>query len=346
MFKLRTHRTIISVRRAWKKLISTGCDTRSVYQSYWVNAAVKRRMPIYGFQEKYSVRYLELLEDGQTQMILPVCKYRGTDRYCSVGKFNGFQVYDFIYSREMTADKMRQCLSFVLQQLNVHKLSLLNVPHDSVLYSCLTETEAPVEGYQVTWGSNDNVCIDTDLNYESWHSKLSKSTRQNLRTAYNRMNTDGVSVEFEIKRAEKIKGKMLNEMIKLYCKRHSERYNVETSALKKLYLRYLDFSTACLRSYPDNFYAAVYMNGQLAAFMSGLVEKEGSSAIIPRLSIEDAFSKYSPGMVLINETVRSMSSDLGIRFLDLSKGAEKYKFSMGGQLHNTHNIEITQTEDL
>ena len=343
MFKLRIHRTIMSVRGAWRKLERNAAETRSVYQSYRVNAVVKKRMLIYGLQSRYSARYVELLEDGQTQMILPVCKYRGTNRYCSVGQFNGYQVYDFIYSREMTPEKMRQGLLFVLKKLNVEQLSLRNVPNDSVLYSCLRELET-FEGYQLTWASNDNVCVDTELDYDAWHSKLSKSTRQNLRTAYNRMNTDGVSMRFEIRRGEKMKSDVLDAIIELYCKRHSARYQVETSSLKKLYLKYLDFSTACLRSHPDNFYALVYMNDQLAAFMSGMVEKEGSSAVIPRLSIEDEFSKYSPGMVLINETVRRMSSDFGIRFLDLSKGAEKYKFSMGGQVYHTSHIEISPTE--
>lgn len=344
MLKLRVHRTMVSLRSAWKELEHSGKGIKSVYQSYYVNSVVKRRMLIYSLQEKYSVRYLQLLEDGKTLMILPVCKYRGTDRYCSVGKFNGFQVYDFIYGKEMTIGKMQQCLEFVLQALKAEKICLYNVPGDSVLYACISDAEEPLQGYRVSVNGNDNVCIDTQLDYDVWHSGLSKSTRQNIRTAYNRMNTDGVTMRFEIARGEKIKSGTLDCLIDLYCKRHSERYHVETSSLKKLYLRHLDFSTTCLRAHPDNFYAAVYMNDKLAAFLSGMVEKGGTSAIIPRLSIEDEFSKYSPGVVLINETVRKMTSDLNIRYLDLSKGAEKYKFSMGGQPYNTYNIEISRTE--
>ena len=242
----------MSVRRTWKKLECNANETSSVYQSYWVNAAVKKRMLIYGIPGGYSARYLELQEDGKTLMILPVCKYRRSNRYCSVGSFNGYQVYDFIYSREMTHEKMKQGLLFALKKLKVEQLSLRNVPNTSVLYACLRELET-CEDYQLTWESNDNVCIDTELDYDAWHSKLSKSNRQNLRTAYNRMNTDGVSMRFKIRRGEKMKSDTLNEIIELYRERHSARYNVETSTLKKQYLKYLDFSTACLRSHPDNF---------------------------------------------------------------------------------------------
>ena len=342
MYKLRIHRTIVSVRGAWRRLERDGGDQHSVYQSYRVNAIVKKRMPIYALQGKYSTRYVELLEDGQTRMILPICKYRRSNRYCSVGRFNGYQVYDFIYAAAMTPEKMSRCLAFVLKKLNVESLSLSNVPHHSVLFACLSAPELIPEGYQAQWTDNDNVTIDTGLDYERWHSGLSKSTRQNLRTAYNRMNTDGVSKRFALYQGEKMPPQVLDQIIDLYCKRHSERYNEQVSALKKWYLRHLDFSTACMRSGPDNFYALLYLNDQPAAFLSGMVEKGGSSAIIPRLSIEDGFSKYSPGMVLVHETVQSMISVRNIRYLDLSKGTEKYKLSMGGTLYQTHHIELSR----
>lgn len=340
MLKLRVHRTIASVKNVWKELEKTGGDMCSVYQSYWVNSVVKRRMLIYNIQRKCSVRYLQLIEDGKTRMILPVCKTCGSNRYHSVGQFNGYQVFDFVYSKEMTPEKMEQYLSFVLRSLKIEHLSLRNVPRESVLLDCMTGQKNWLEDYEVAVQSSDNVCIDSKLDYDLWYGNLSKSMRQNVRTAYNRMNTDNVSMDFEISRGGRVRTAVLNEIIGLYCKRHATRYNVETSPLKKLYLRYLDFSTACMRYYHDRFYAVVYMNGKLAAFMSGLVEKGGSSIIIPRLSIEDAFSKYSPGVVLINETIRKMASDLGIRYLDLSKGTEQYKLSMGGHLYQTYHIDL------
>ena len=97
-----------------------------------------------------------------------------------------------------------------------------------------------------------------------------------------------------------------------------------------------------MRSDPDNFYALLYLNDQPAAFLSGMVEKAGSRAIIPRLSIEDEFSKYSPGMVLVNETIQRMIPESNTRYLDLSKGTEKYKLSMGGTLYHTHHIELNR----
>lgn len=344
MYQLRVHKTLPPVKSSWTKIEAQSGANASAYQSYYVNAVVKKRLLVYGLKERYSARYIELLEDGKPVMILPVCQYRGKNEYCAIGMFNGFQVYDFIYSQEMTTEKMRQCMQFVLETLQINRLTLGNAPESSVLFQSVSAGQMICDGYSVSTGSNDNVAIDTECDYELWHSKLSKSTRQNIRTSYNRMNTDGVQFRFEAVHGERVNRKILDQLIDLYCKRHEERYDVETSAVKKLYLKYLDFSTACLRSYPDNFCAMVYMNGQLAAFMSGLVEKRGASVVIPRLSIDNQFSRYSPGVVLINETVKWLSENTGVRFLDLSKGAEGYKLSMGGEMYATHNIEFVKKQ--
>ena len=339
--ELRTHRTLVALRSAWRKLHKTTVSSASVYQSYFVNAAVKRRMPIYALQEKYTVRYLELRDDGETVLIVPLCRYWGRKDYCSLGKFNGFQVYDFIYSKDMTAQKMEEYLSFILSKQNPTVITLENVPQSSMLYKCV-ENAVEFANYDLTITQNDNVSITVGESYDLWVAGLSKSARQNLRTAYNRMAADGVDMCCKVYRGERINRKLLNQLIDIYCDRHSDRYGVPTSSVKKWYLKYLDFSTACQQHYQDNLCVVIYMNGKIAAFLSGMIEKEGTSAVIPRLSIVDEFARYSPGMVLINETLKRFTSDLRISCLDLSKGAERYKLTMGGNLYHTYSMKLVR----
>ena len=78
----------------------------------------------------------------------------------------------------------------------------------------------------------------------------------------------------------------------------------------------------------------------IAAFLSGLIDKNSKSVIIPRLSINDDFLKYSPGIVLINETAKKLAENKNIDNLDLSKGDEQYKFSMGGEVYYTMNFDV------
>jgi hypothetical protein len=345
LLKLRICRNLWPLRGAWKRLEGQASAQTSVYQSYYVNKTVKKRLGIYALQQRYSARYIAVTEDGKTKLILPLCRYWGRQDYCALGRFNGFQVYDLIYGKDMTKEEFLRCFRFVLEKLSPKSLVLSNVPCSSLLYQCVEEGLLEDCGYGCALKANDNVCICTGGDYDSWYAALSKHTRQNVRTAYNRMASDAVQMRYELYRGKKPDTETLDQIIELYCARHSARYGVQTSRAKKLYLRYLDFSTACLQNHKDNFCAVLYMNDRLAAFMAGMVEKEGSAVVIPRLSIEDDFGRYSPGVVLINETVKRMTTEQNIGNLDLSKGAEGYKLSMGGTLYHTYDITLTKQTD-
>lgn len=74
----------------------------------------------------------------------------------------------------------------------------------------------------------------------------------------------------------------------------------------------------------------LYIDNELAAFMGGLTSQGEEDYIVPRLSINSKYGFYSPGMLLVNETVRYMINKTSIRNLDLSLGTETYKSKMGG----------------
>ena len=86
-----------------------------------------------------------------------------------------------------------------------------------------------------------------------------------------------------------------------------------------------------------NFYAILKCDNELIAFMSGI--QENHSFRVPRLSINDEFFKYSPGIILINETIKSLSVSHPKIDLDLGIGDEKYKKSMGGTEYDMMRIE-------
>lgn len=187
--------------------------------------------------------------------------------------------------------------------------------------------------------SNQNVNIFIGNTYEEYYSKLSKSTRQNIRTAYNRMNKDGLDYKFDFIINKPLGKEKLSQIIDIYCERHSSRYNVKTSKLKKFYLKHFDFSTKCQQKY-KNIYCLLYINDKIAAFMSGLINEKDESVIIPRLSIVEDFYRYSPGIVLINETAKKFEKFPSLNNLDLSKGNETYKTVMGGIVYETKNFIV------
>ena len=75
--------------------------------------------------------------------------------------------------------------------------------------------------------------------------------------------------------------------------------------------------------------------------MMGLTDKNNKSIIIPRIAIDDAFSFYSPGLCLINETIKHLIENTEYANLDLCDGDEKYKFDMGGTEYLTYKLNIS-----
>lgn len=60
--------------------------------------------------------------------------------------------------------------------------------------------------------------------------------------------------------------------------------------------------------------------------MSGLWKNE--RYVVLRLAIDVSFIRYSPGLMLINETIKYFTKDNHISILDLPYGHEKCKFDM------------------
>lgn len=91
----------------------------------------------------------------------------------------------------------------------------------------------------------------------------------------------------------------------------------------------------------ENVFASeVRINDTLGAFMVGYVNNDNASVVVPKLAINDCYRHYSPGIILINETIKQLITR-GIKELDLARGTERYKFVMGGALYHTLNTEIS-----
>ena len=125
-----------------------------------------------------------------------------------------------------------------------------------------------------------------------------------------------------------------------YINRHRNRYNINTSVIKRFYLQHLDFSTRALMTNKNAMHCILYIGDQIGAFCSGYIDK--GKYVVPRLSIDDRFARYSPGYVLINEVIKMFSNDTLVHTIDLSEGAEKYKIDLGGRVYQKIDFELTR----
>lgn len=347
MITIEKHYWLPKLKNVWEKLYGANL-TLSVFQSYEFMHNFWRNSWVYGVTHRELPVFYLVLEDGIPRMIAPLCK-KCDGSYEIMGNKNGCEYCDFIYAGDTNVDLYVDVLLKYLKR----KVVFARIKDDSSLYRKFL-------GKDHVKALHEEACVSIALpdSYEAYYKSLHSSVRQNLRTSLNRLKRDGHSVSVKVLHdggqvttwnyndKETLQmgstsystqdgdtqnvGNDFAEMMALYYRRHAERYGERTSRLKMWYMKHLNFmsvSLCCMRSAIS---VMLFIDDELAAFMSGLVSAGKGDLIIPRLSINGNLGFYSPGMLLVNETARYLIDKTDNRNLDLSLGAETYKLKMGG----------------
>lgn len=317
--------SIYAIKRDWLYLQKKGA-CNSPFQEYEYMKRLRILLYPYYFTKKFISVFYSFYDDGECVMILPLAHFFFGHSAELLVNVNGLNYCDVLATDEKY---IKSALAIIAN--DYEELVCRKVLDDSLLYSAV---KSSIDEDRLT----NNVCVNFGDDYESYNRSLSKSTRQNLRTAYNRLNTDGKTIDVKILRGGS-KSFNYRPFIELYCKRHSHRYGVETSRIKKWFLLNQSFATLNYTKNNQGLTIALYIDGHLAAFMSGLLGMK-NEYVVPRLSINDDFAFYSPGMLLINEAVKFFILKTDVRHLDLSQGEEPYKYKMGGEAHFTHSFLV------
>lgn len=261
-------------------------------------------------------------------MIAPLLKTVRGNAYM-LGDIQGCGVTDFIYLKEATEEQLAKALSLVINNCNQ-------------LYLGRLKSTSPIYKFCAHHLDDSNVTTDTLVeihfgnNYNEYFSGLSKHVRQNLRTSYNRLQTDNLSYSLQIIKKRQMNSQIWKEVNDIYCTRQIENYGAE----KGLRLKNSIFKHDSLSlRYNENLFAAIlYYNQVISAVFMGLIDNNGNRIVVPRLAINNEYSRYSPGNQLINEAIKYLIENTNVRTLDLSRGTEKYKYMMGGTEYFTKNF--------
>lgn len=347
---IKKHYWLPSLKNKWQQLENSHIPPFMHYEYVY---RMWRDYFLYCIQGRlYPVFFEVTNEDGKTVLIAPLVKNINNSSYSVFGNVNGCSNTSFIYSNN---DEAKWAINQLIEYLSPSYIILSRVK-DSSGFALLSNS---INGYELI-GKTSCVDISFAESFKDWFSNLSKSQRQNIRTSYNRCLKDGLLIDFRIIKKNRIQSveftmpfdesnepaeingdfigcsrrSLFNKMMSLYFVRHEKRYGVKTNIFKRFYLRYINFSST--NTFYDESATSflLFMNGSLVAFMSGFSNEDGNQFIVPRLSIDGHYSYYSPGVVLICETIRYLSSKTSIRVLDLSQGVESYKLRMGGKQYN------------
>lgn len=321
----------------YKSYPSEMSEEMSVFQSAEIERCFFANSLAYAVPKRMRPCTISVLEDNDPVLVFPALVSNSSMELA--GQANGMCELSPIYFKE-SEENLKRYLKFFFDASGYREYLFTRIRETTQVSYTLGEK---IEGYDISVTSTDNVSIDFSGGYDAWFQSLSKSTRQNLRTAYNRLEKDGKDIRVEVRRGGQISHSLMNRLMDIYIKRHNERYEVKTSLLKSVYLRYLDFSTRALIKNPMALHIYVCISGQIAGFCSGYIDH--GSFVVPRLSIDNDFSRYSPGYLLINEAIKWFgSSGDRVQMIDLSEGAEKYKLDLGGTIYKKLNYTIRRSK--
>lgn len=335
MISCKLYKNIDDIETIWDSLVSRNPKLLP-YMYYYYNKCICDSYWLYqlkGFQRPlFAVCY----KDNTPIFIAPLAKSI-TGRFCKMlGDIQGSDNIDFIYASDIDREILGQCIESVRKTVG-GEISCSRINADSLVLDYIRNI-AP--GHRIEPYPHVNVKFGDDFN--EYFKGLSKNSRQNIRTSLNRIVKDGTTVEFKVAHTENEIAKVLD----LYYSRMRNRYRIGMSAARIRLMEYIGrhfkHDTRSLTTSDNRFICYLEINGEMASCMLGLKNRQETLITVPRLSINDKFSKYSPGNLLIYECVKYLIDHTSIRNLDLSRGNEKYKYIMGGVEYYTYTFDIKQ----
>ena len=276
-------------------------------------------------------------DGGDILMLAPLKRNIYTHAYKMLGDIRGCGETDFLFAPGLSDELKENCVLQFMKHVR-GKIIFRRINSGSCVTKILRN-----HGYLSSVRETPcvKICFGDDI--DAHIKTLSSSVRQNIRTAYNRMRRDSMSYELKVFVGENIMdSKVGKDIMNIYVKRQKLKYskhknliNLPFAFVGKFKYSHILHDSISLRRDGNAFHSVLYINGKAVSFMSGFADNRGCRVVIPRLAIDIDYGFYSPGYVMILETMRYLVANTNIRILDLSRGNEKYKLDLGGTSYST-----------
>jgi hypothetical protein len=176
--------------------------------------------------------------------------------------------------------------------------------------------------------------------YSTYFDSLTKHQRQNIRTAYNKIKKEEITISVKAYDNNTAFPKRIRRACsKIYVRRYAAK-NSSVSFLKRLYRRWSLPVFKMMDRVESGAFLVLFFNEEPVAFMAGAYTKDKKVFVVPMLFSNNDYIRYSPGIILVNEAVQLLISQ-GAESLDLARGTEPYKYAMGGKDHFNYSLIIS-----
>lgn len=335
MYSLNIHNKISEVKNIWIEFQNSNMIL-SPFQYYDYNEHIYRQIKTFSLFSKKAI-FAVLYKENKPIAIAPIIINKSSNLITLLQDISGSGSADFIYESSCKSEDLCELLSLIAITYK-YKFLFQGIPSYSPLFEALTL-------YQKTYNIKQNSLVNIHFGNdpEMYFKSLSKNSRQNIRTAINRLNTKSYNLDFKIIDSTiPCKKSIIRQIFNLYYKRRISKYGnkkIKSIISSKLASQFKHDSQSLKKS-ENRFYSYITINGEIAAVLLGFVNISHTSLYVPRLAINEDFYFYSPGIILINKTIAYLIQNSSIRNLDLTKGDEKYKFQMGGEIYHTYTISF------
>lgn len=277
--------------------------------------------------------YFKAVEDDKKECIVPVLVNKKDKILANFSQFGPIDYYDILYSSNSDGF-LDDCFSALFEEYQGYKLNFENIPESSVLCNLFGGFDKQLA-----------PCVRIEfqsLQYENYYQSLSKHQRQNLRTAYNKLQKAGKPFSIVKYDAEnRIPLSVHKKCMKLYEERcvmkngGYERKGVfsKLAAAKDSRTNLVNM----LVSKGNNVVFVLYIENIPAAYMVCFYDEHRPMVYVPRLSASVEYLKYDAGILLLNESIKHLLAE-GFNVVDLTRGDEPYKLAMGGVVVNNYTF--------
>lgn len=315
------------LKERWNAFVASN-PTMQPYQEWEMTRIITQYYLPFIISEREVPVFYSFNENDETIAIAPMARRYGDKYpYANFGKAPTIAVKDFIYSSQISFEKMVECLDTMRKKLGT--IHFYDIPEYSVLCLALEKIGKRCKDHVYTK-------ISFGGGYDTYYKALSKHTRQNIRTAYNYLAKKEINYSFEIVKGKGLSRKDENEIMLIYLARRGDHAKKD-SLMHKLYLRHFHYYTVAHRKLENSFFGILRINGNIAAFWSGFSNPHKDYISCPRLAVDAKYSRCSPGIILLCETAKIMEQSTGMTQLDLSRGNHEYKMKMGGMNYFSHD---------
>ena len=335
-----TAQRIHDIHDEWKTM-ETG-EEMTLFQSYeWYEMLLQHYIPedTRNFESVYAL----VEADGQPCLIAPLWIIKRSFRILNrkgvylIGRFSFSDYLNFIY-RHFDPDAFDYLMKDLHQEYGVSQLTFENFREASSIYRHI------VNSYPIT-ENKEFPCVSLQLpsSIDEYNKMLSKNSRQNLRTANNRLQKDGKKLIFNDDDLQVDK----QQCLELRDSKLSVKY-AEFSLWRKYKYRIINrlrytfpFFTP-ITHYPKGKVMTAYdEDGKLRAFFNYGYDPDEKAVRIMAAGTDLDFARYSPGMLLMHQFILKAIQQGRLRTVDFTRGDEKYKFALGGELCMNHSVKFS-----